>query len=228
EQVELSELVALGRKHGIPVMNDLGSGTLVDLSRYGLEHEPTVPETIAAGADIVTFSGDKLLGGPQAGIIIGRRQFIEPIKENPLLRAVRVDKFTIAALEVVLKEYRDPEKAAATLPVLRMLSLPADDIRKKAVRLRRLIRKRAADAYDARSEKDYSQAGGGSLPLQQIPTWVVALISRKYSVTELDRRLRKYTPPIVGRIRKDTLVLDLRTVFDQEIPVIAEALGSLV
>jgi L-seryl-tRNA(Ser) seleniumtransferase len=224
EQVPLKDLVSLGRKFNIPVMKDLGSGNFVDLAPYGLEDEPTVMETISSGVDVVTFSGDKLLGGPQAGIIVGKQRYLDAIKQNPLLRALRVDKFTLAALEVTLREYFDPEKAVKSIPVLEMLTVTQEELKKKAKTLFRQITRKAKDVYEMSVEEDFSQAGGGSLPLQTLPTWVVTLIPRSFSVAELDKRLRKHHPPIVARINQERLLIDVRTVFVHEMPIISEAL----
>jgi len=224
EQVVLKDLVGLGRTFNIPVMKDLGSGNFVDLAPYGLEDEPTVMETISSGVDVVTFSGDKLLGGPQAGIIVGKQRYLDAIKQNPLLRALRVDKLTLAALEVTLREYFDPEKAVQSIPVLEMLTVTQEELKKKAKTLFRQITRKAKDAYEMSVEKDFSQAGGGSLPLQTLPTWVVTLIPRSFSVAELDKRLRKHHPPIVARINQERLLIDVRTVFAHEMPIISEAL----
>ena len=224
EQVPLKDLVGLGRTFNIPVMKDLGSGNFVDLTPYGLEDEPTVMETISSGVDVVTFSGDKLLGGPQAGIILGKQRYLDAIKQNPLLRALRVDKFTLAALEVTLREYFDPEKAVKSIPVLEMLTATQEELKKKAKTLLRQITRKAKEAYEMSVEEDSSQAGGGSLPLQTLPTWVVTLIPRSFSVAELDKRLRKHHPPIVARINQERLLIDVRTVFAHEMPIISEAL----
>jgi len=224
EQVPLKDLVGLGRTFNIPVMKDLGSGNFVDLTPYGLEDEPTVMETISSGVDVVTFSGDKLLGGPQAGIIVGKQRYLDAIKQNPLLRALRVDKFTLAALEVTLREYFDPEKAVKSIPVLEMLTATQEELKKKAKTLLRQITRKAKEAYEMSVEEDFSQAGGGSLPLQTLPTWVVTLIPRSFSVAELDKRLRKHHPPIVARINQERLLIDVRTVFAHEMPIISEAL----
>ena len=224
EQVVLKELVELGRTFNIPVMKDLGSGNFVDLTPYGLEDEPTVMETLSSGVDVVTFSGDKLLGGPQAGIIVGKKHYLDEIKRNPLLRAIRVDKFTLAALEATLREYVDPEKAVKSIPVLKMLTATQEELKKKAKTLFRQITRKVKDAYEIRIEKDFSQAGGGSLPLQTLPTWVVTLTPRSFSVTELDKRLRQHHPPIVARINQERLLVDVRTVFAHEMSIISEAL----
>lgn len=224
QQVPLPELAALGRKAGIPVLRDLGSGSFVDLSPYGLREEPTVRETVATGVEIVTFSGDKLLGGPQAGIILGEKQYLDAIKRNPLLRALRVDKFTLAALEAVLQEYRDQDRAMRSLPVLAMLTCPWEEIRKKAATLLRQLRKRVAERYELAVADDFSLAGGGSLPLEQLPTRVVMVKPRAFSVTELDARLRRGDPPVVARVSQDRLLIDVRTVFPEEVPMIVAAL----
>jgi len=227
EQVSLDELVALGNQSKIPVMKDLGSGSLVDLSPFGLKDEPTVPVTIEKGLDVVTFSGDKLLGGPQAGVILGKKKYLDLIRRNPLLRALRVDKFTVAALETTLQEYLDADKAIEEIPVLKMLSASYDEIKKKAVSLFRRLKKISSDAYEISLEDGFSQAGGGALPLQQIPTRIITLIPRFCSVAELDKRLRGFQPPVITRINQDRLIIDVRTVFSREIPIIAEALEKL-
>jgi len=224
EQVPLKELVSLGRRFDLPVMQDLGSGNFVDLTPYGLEQEPTVPQTLQTGVDVITFSGDKLLGGPQAGIILGKKIYLDEIKRNPLLRAIRVDKFTLAALEVTLREYLDVDKAIQSIPVLQMLTAPYEQMKKKATSLSRRLKARVSEAFEIGVEDDFSQAGGGSLPLQQIRTRVVTLMPRSFSVVELDKRLRNHHPAIVARVSQERLIMDVRTVFPQEIPIIVNAL----
>jgi len=224
ERVSLKELVSLGHQFNIPVMKDLGSGNFVDLTPYGIEPEPTVPQTIETGVDIVTFSGDKLLGGPQAGIILGKKKYLDEIKRNPLLRALRVDKFTLGALEVTLREYLDLDKAVKSIPVLTMLTSPYEEIKKKATRFYRQVKRKLSDSYEINIEDDFSQVGGGALPLEQIPTRVVTIIPKAFSVSELDKKLRKNQPPIVARISKERLIIDVRTVFSEEFPIIIEAL----
>jgi L-seryl-tRNA(Ser) seleniumtransferase len=228
EQVPLKQLVELGHRCNLPVMKDLGSGNFMDLSRYGLESEPTVPQTIETGVDVITFSGDKLLGGPQAGIILGKEKYLGQIKRNPLLRAIRVDKFTVATLEVVLRECLDMDSAVHALPVLQMLACPLEEIKKKAAGLFRRLKRRCSDYYEIGMEDDFSQAGGGSLPLQQIPTRVVTLVPRSFSVADLDARLRKFQPPVVARASQERLIIDVRTIFPSEIPIIVEALEKVV
>jgi L-seryl-tRNA(Ser) seleniumtransferase len=222
--VSLQELVQLGKQYDLPVMEDLGSGCLLDLTAYGLEKEPTVPEVLKASVDVVTFSGDKLLGGPQAGIILGKKKFIDPIKVNPLTRALRIDKLTLAALESTLLLYLEEERAMREIPTLRMLSL---DMGKLKGRGRRLLR-RLSDVLRGENEsilkEDISQVGGGAYPLQELPTMVVAIKPRNLSVNKLQENLRKGDPPIISRISRDELILDMRTVFDDEIPLLAKGI----
>ncbi len=227
-EVSLPDLVQLGKQHQLPVVDDLGSGCLIDLTRYGLEKEPTVQETIQTGVDVVTFSGDKLLGGPQAGIILGKKKFLDLFKANPLTRALRIDKLTLAALESTLLLYLDEKTAMEEIPTLRMLSL---DTRKLKRRGKRLL-KRLSGAMDKKGtfllREDVSQVGGGALPLQELPTAVVAIKPLDLSVNSLEENLRKGKPPIISRISKEELVLDMRTVFDEEIPLLAQAIEKIL
>lgn len=226
--VALRELVALGHAHDIPVMEDLGSGTLVDLRTYGIPDEPTVPEVIAGGVDLVTFSGDKLLGGPQAGILVGKSSYIEQIRRHPLHRAVRVDKFTIAALEATLKFYAEPELARTRIPTLSMLSMTPQTIHRRLMRLRRRLPESVRQAYQMQIVDGHSAVGGGALPLAALPTKLFALQPTFCTVTELERRLRSRHPAIIGRIVQNRYCLDLRTVREAELPEIATALKQLV
>jgi len=226
-EVPLTEMVALGRERGIPVMNDLGSGNFIDLSAYGLPGEPTVQQTVATGVDLVTFSGDKLLGGPQAGIVLGRSEYITKIRENPINRALRIDKLTLAALEATLRLYRDPDRAIAQIPTLRMLtdapSLLDDRARDLTARLEAIASPRLrVTTFDGSSK-----AGGGALPLLNLPTRCVGLRVAGLSADALERALRTNDPPIIGRIENDTFILDMRTVADDETPLIASALAHL-
>ena len=223
EEVGLDELVKLGRRFNIPVMADLGSGCMIDLSRYGIYGEPSVGEIVKTGVDLVTFSGDKLLGGPQAGIILGRKWMIERIQKNPLLRAIRTDKTTLAALEATMMEYMDEERAVKNIPTLRMLTEPVAQIKKRAMKLRRLLRK-VDDLAQISVEEDKSRAGGGSLPEVDLPTFVLSIRPLKMSVNDLEERLRKGEPPVIGRIRDDRLILDMRTVQDKEIRTLSECI----
>jgi len=219
--VSLQELVQLGRQHDLPVMNDLGSGCFVDLSQYGLEKEPTVQEAIKTGVDVVTFSGDKLLGGPQAGIILGRKSLLDLIKINPLTRALRIDKLTLAALESTLLLYLDEKRAIEEIPTLRMLSLDTGNLKRRGRRLLRRLSGMVDKGTQLTLREDVSQVGGGALPLQELPTMVLAVKPLDLSVNELEENLRKGEPPIISRISKDELILDMRTVLDEDIPLLA-------
>ncbi len=227
-EVSSSELVEIGRKHQLPVMEDLGSGVLVDLSRYGLEHEPTVQETIKAGMDIVTISGDKLLGGPQAGIILGRREWIEKMRKHPLNRALRIDKLTLAALESTLKLYLDEEKAVEEIPVLRMLTIPLKTLALRAEKIWIDLTMAVGDLAEIKVRDDFSQVGGGSMPLEQLPTKVLTIVPKLITVDQLERRLREYMTPIFARINKEQLILDLRTIQDGELPTVSSALVHIL
>jgi L-seryl-tRNA(Ser) seleniumtransferase len=220
-EVTLQDLVQLGRECHIPVVDDLGSGCLIDLTQYGLEKEPTVQETIKTGVDGVTISGDKLLGGPQAGIILGKKKILDLFKINPLTRALRIDKLTLAALESTLLLYLDEKTAMAEIPTLRMLSLDTRKLKKRGKRLLRRLSGVTNERIRFSLREDVSQVGGGALPLQELPTIVVAAKPLDFSVNSLEEVLRKGDPPIISRISKEELILDMRTVFDEEIPLLA-------
>jgi len=215
-EVELRELVELGARHGVPVFEDQGSGVLLDLRRYGLPYEPTVAESIAAGAALVSCSGDKLLGGPQAGILVGSAPIIQRLKQHPMARALRLDKMTLAALEATLRIYIDPDAALAEIPTLRMLLMPPDEVASRAEALASRIAEACGGALEADSVAEVSRAGGGALPLADIPTTVVRIKPLSMSVTELERRLRLVEPPVVARIKDERLLLDPRTMSVQE------------
>ena len=223
-----AELAELGRARGIPVLEDLGSGCFLDLRQWGLPREPTVPETVAAGADVVTFSGDKLLGGPQAGIVVGRLGLVERLRQNPLNRALRIDKLTLAALEATLRAYEDPATASREIPTLRMLSEPAAVVRRRAGRVVHRVPAAARMALGLAVVAARSEVGGGALPLAELPTFVLALGAPAHPATALDVRLRAGRPPVIGRIAADRLLLDCRTVMDDEVPLLADALTALV
>ncbi|MGX9773653.1 L-seryl-tRNA(Sec) selenium transferase [Janthinobacterium aestuarii] len=215
KSVELDELVPLAVKHGVPTAVDLGSGTLVDLAQYGLPHETTVRETIEAGADLVTFSGDKLLGGPQCGVIVGRADLIAKIKRNPLKRALRVGKLTLAALAPVLQLYRAPDLLAERMTTLRLLTRPAAAMRAQAETVLPLLQSVLGAAYVATAEAMKSQIGSGALPVDQLPSFGLAIRSAPASrlsnpLGVLEQRLRALPCPVIGRIGQDTLWLDLR------------------
>ncbi len=227
-QVSLKELVDLGAKYQIPVMEDLGSGTFIDFSRYGLIKEPTVQESVAAGADVITFSGDKLLGGPQAGIIVGKQEILDNIKKNPLTRALRIDKLTLAALEITLRHYRDPDKAVDSIPTLRMLTLPFADIETKARQLKTLLEHIGDGRLQVQLLDMASTAGGGALPLLNLPSKGLGINVQGISPNALEKTLRENEPPIIGRIEEDTFMLDLRTVQDDELAIIKDVFEKLL
>jgi L-seryl-tRNA(Ser) seleniumtransferase len=222
-EVTVEELVGLGRRYDLPVINDLGSGCFIDLSAYGLAKEPTVPEAIQAGTDVVAFSGDKLLGGPQAGIILGNKEVMEAIKANPLHRALRIDKLTLAALESTLIAYLSEETAIRKIPTLRMLTMPLEELRKRARRLQRLI-KQATDQASVEMIREQSQVGGGALPLQPVPTWALAIRPLAATAEALEAALRRLETPIVARIADDWLILDLRTIQADELRAVAQGM----
>jgi L-seryl-tRNA(Ser) seleniumtransferase len=226
--VPLSGLVDLGRKYRLPVMEDLGSGTFVDFSRYGLTKEPTVQESVAAGADVVTFSGDKLLGGPQAGIIAGKKEIIDAVKANPLTRALRIDKMTLAALEATLRLYRDEARAVLEIPTLGMLTQPLVDIQTRAEALARRLENIGSAELSVRIAERSSRAGGGSLPLLELPTRTLDIQIRGMSANALEKGLRENRPPVIGRIEENRFVIDLRTIQPDEFSIIETALSQLL
>lgn len=225
EDVSIERLVALGQEKGIPVMYDLGSGCLIDLKPYGIHSEPNVQEVAKTGADIVTFSGDKLLGGPQAGLIVGRTGIIEKLQKNPLTRAVRIDKLTMAALEETLMEYLDEEKAKEEIPTIKMLFQDMAVIKNRAKKIAALLRREIRDAL-IEVVQDFSQAGGGSLPDKEFPTFVVGIRPGNISINELEERLRKGEPPIIARIKEGYLIIDARTISSREVAVVVKGVKS--
>ena len=218
----MAELSALARTHGLVLMQDLGSGALVDLRRFGLPHEPTVQEALAAGADIVAFSGDKLLGGPQAGLLVGRAATLAPLRRHPLLRAVRLDKMSLAALEATLRLYGNIDAAVTQIPVLRMLGQDEATLQARAKKLCDWL----GDAIAATSEASTGYAGGGTLPDTVIPSQAVALLPEALTAETLAARLRLRHPAVVGRLSGGRLLLDMLTVTDDEIPVVATAVRA--
>jgi L-seryl-tRNA(Ser) seleniumtransferase len=226
--VGLEDLVALGNTHGVPVMEDLGSGTLVDFSTYGLPVEPPVSRSVAAGVDIVTFSGDKLLGGPQAGIIVGQKPAIEKIRANPLTRALRIDKLTLAALEATLSLYRDEKRAVRDIPTLRMLTMTYEDTRLRADALYEQVKK-VCNPEDIVACVDMkSRPGGGSFPDLELPTRCVTLIPATISVAALERRMRLSTPAIIGRIENNRYIMDPRTILPGQETLISSTLDTIL
>ncbi|MBN1627653.1 MAG: L-seryl-tRNA(Sec) selenium transferase [Deltaproteobacteria bacterium] len=227
EEVEMAQLSELGKRHNLPVMEDLGSGCMVDLSQYGLQKEPTVREALSEGADIVTFSGDKLLGGPQAGIIIGRKDLIDMIKKNQLGRALRIDKLTLAGLEGTLNIYRDERVALMEIPTLRMICQGYDSLKAKAARLYRLIGKLETKAFSIDQRDGMSKVGGGALPLMEMPTRLLRLIPAGMSAHMMDEWLKSCPPPIIVRVEKDSVLMDVRTIADDELKTVAQAVKNM-
>ncbi len=223
--VEAKELNDLKQKYNIPLIEDLGSGVLIDLSKYGISYEPTVIDSINNGVDIVTFSGDKLLGGPQAGIIVGKRKYIEAMKINPLTRAFRVDKFTIAALEATFRYYYDEELAIKNIPTLQMLTMSIEELQDKAIKLKACIEKNISTLdFKISVEDEFSEVGGGSLPMEKLATKCLVLDPLNMSVASFERNLRTYKTPVIGRVYKDRLYLDLRTIRLDDFSIITAAI----
>ena len=225
ESTPLEEIVELGRRKGIPVYYDAGSGLLVDLEKLGLKgDEISFRRCIDIGVDLVSGSGDKILGGPQAGIILGRKDLVERMKKNPMFRTLRVDKLTLAGLEMTLKIHM--EGRIEDIPVIRMITEKEETLLKRARKLRRLLRQ--VKGLQVEVIRDVTKPGGGSLPDLEIPTYCVGIRHEEITVDELAKRLREGEPPVIGKIRRDTLILDMRTVRDEEIRSIAEAVKRSV
>lgn len=227
KEVPAEELVELAARYNLLVMEDLGSGCLIDMSRYGLKKEQTVQETVKTGVDVVTFSGDKLLGGPQAGLIVGKRRIIEQIKSNQLNRALRIDKFTLAALETVLRLYYDEDAAVTAIPTLAMLSATPDILARRANRLARKVKKHLAGKCTISVQVTGSRVGGGALPGEDLESRGVVLEPHDRSVNELEEDLRTHRVPLIGRIEEDRYILDMRTVADDELPMVADVLHQV-
>jgi L-seryl-tRNA(Ser) seleniumtransferase len=227
EEVATSQLAELGRRHGLPVMEDLGSGCMVDLSEYGLAKETTVRDALAGGVDIVTFSGDKLLGGPQAGIILGRKDLIDAIKQNQLARALRIDKLTLAALEETLNIYRDEKTALKEIPTLRMICQDYGSLKTKAGRLARMIGMLDTEAFSIDQVNGVSKVGGGALPLMELPTRLLRLTPMGISARFMDEWLKSCKTPIIIRVEKDSVLMDVRTIRDEELKTVAQAIREL-
>ena len=219
EEASLEELVEIGKKHDLPVIFDMGNGLMLDMSEYGLS-EPNIPASLATGIDVMLFSGDKLLGGPQAGIIVGKKKYISKMKKHPLARAMRVDKMTFAALEATLMKYRDPKTALRDIPVLNMISASPDEMKKKAGRLADAIRKANPDiGLDIVPVED--QIGGGSAPMVRLPGWAVSVRDVNKSADRTEKKLRSADVPVIARINEDRLLLCVRTIAESEFGLIA-------
>ena len=225
--VTIADLAPLAKERELPLIEDLGSGVLVDLSKYGLTYEPTVQDSIKNGADVVCFSGDKLLGGPQAGIIIGKKKYIDMMKKNQLTRALRIDKFTATALELVLQEYLSEEKAIQNIPVLRMIHETKEEVTARARSLKNMLNRAGLDA-DFGLEECESQIGGGSLPLERIPSMAVTVKPHNISVPKLEEEMRHLEVPIIPRTANDTIYLDVRTIESRWFKQIVQMMGELI
>lgn len=224
--VSTQELVAIAHANGLPMIDDVGSGALVDFAKFGLSDEPIVKDSIRDGADMVLFSGDKLIGGPQCGIIIGKRKYIDQVLKNSLMRAMRVDKMTLAALAATLRLYRNQDTAEQEIPILTMLSMPIENLKLRSEKVVQQIQNEPW-VETCHATESQSMLGGGSLPTQKIPTWCVAIAPKESSVDRIASRLRNSSPAIIGRIQKDTLLIDMRTVFPDQDLVLVEILQAL-
>ena len=222
----LAEMAALARETGTPVMLDAGSGCLIDLSPHGISGEPTIRQYLSAGADVVTFSGDKLLGGPQAGLIAGSRRFIEPMKRHPLLRALRMDKLNLASLEATLRLYRDERRARSAIPTLRMLTMTADELTRRAALISRRLRRTLPDTVTLVRHPGESSAGGGSFPLLQLPTTLIEIRIEGAFPQQIEAALRRTMVPVVGRIHRNRFLLDVRTLLDRDLPALAQSISE--
>ncbi len=227
EAVSGEELAELAQQHRIPVLEDLGSGLLIDLTPFGLPREPTVREALKSGIDLVTFSGDKLLGGPQAGIIVGKRDVIDKLRKHPMARALRIDKLTLAALEATLRLYLDPQKALQQVPTLKMLSTSVAELQKSCEVLLPQIQEAVGAAADCRIVEATATVGGGALPLAELPGRAIALAPKDLSLNELTSRLRSCDPAVVGRIQDDLFLIDPRTLNTDDEAQLLQALQQV-
>jgi L-seryl-tRNA(Ser) seleniumtransferase len=228
EEPPLEELVALGRARGVPVVDDLGSGALVDLGSYGLAPEPMVQASIRTGADVVCFSGDKLIGGPQCGVIVGKAAWIQKIKKNPLARAFRCGKLSLAGLEATLRLFLAPDKLAERHPIYRMLALTTDEIGRRVKRTAATLRKALPAGVVVSVEEGESEVGSGAVPIETLPTKVLSIRSSSLSAEDLARRLRSLAPPVYARIRKDAVLFDFRTIQPGQDVLVERALTELL
>lgn len=228
KEVTAGELAILGKKRNIPVMWDLGSGSFVDLSAYGAGDEPTVQQAVNSGVDVLTFSGDKLLGGPQAGLVIGKQAYLDPIRSNPLMRALRLDKMTLAALDATLSQYLDMGKAVREIPTVWMLTQPLSEIERKAGLLSSGLKGINAPGFSVSVQDDTSQSGGGALPLGNFPTKTVCIEHASLSANQIESRLRLGKPHIITRIKEGMVIFDPRTLTDEEIGKIVEAVSKIL
>ncbi len=228
KSVSVADLVTIGKQHGIPVMEDLGSGTLIDFSKYGLGSEPTVMDAVKSGADVVSFSGDKLLGGPQAGIILGKNKIIDIIKSNPLTRALRIDKLTLAALESTLRLYRDDKDVIKKIPTLRMLTDSYANIKRRAQSMVKKLGPSLQKHVKIALKDLVSRPGGGAFPALTLPSCCIIIKSTKISADQLEKKLRGCATPIIGRIEDDSFVIDPRTIQKGEEKIIYDTLIEIL
>ena len=228
EAVSGEALAELAHQHDIPVLEDLGSGLLIDLTAYGLPKEPTVREALKTGIDLVTFSGDKLLGGPQAGIIVGTRKVIDKVRKHPMARALRIDKLTLAALEATLRLYLDPQKALNEIPTLRMLSISNQELQQRCEKLLPKLQDALGDTAELNLCEASATVGGGALPLAELPGGVICLVSKKISLNEMTNRLRRCDPPVVGRIQDNQFIIDPRTLNNEDEQSLLQALREVL
>lgn len=226
-ETDSEDLVELGNKKQIPVINDLGSGLLIDLQKYGYPYEPTVKDVVNSGCDIITFSGDKLLGGTQAGIIVGKKHWIKIIESHPLTRALRVDKLTLSALEATLKQYIKPENAIQQIPVLQMMTGTEEDMLKKAERFIQQLPE-SIDRLKVSIKQTTSQVGGGSYPGHEMNSYAIVFEGNQDDIVSLERFLRTGTPSVIGRLSEGVYLLDVRTLVDKEMIIISERLKDWV
>jgi len=226
EEVSVEELVELGGKHNLPVVEDIGSGVLVDFSKYGFTYEATVQESVRKGIDVVTFSGDKMLGGPQAGIIIGKKKYIDLMKKNQLTRALRIDKMTLAALEATLKHYLDEEEAIKKIPTLNMILSSKEEAKKKIQKLKKKLQASAKD-FRFTMEQDFAMVGGGSMPTEKIESYVLKVASESFTAEQIEYQLRMYKYPVIIRIYNGEVILDGRTLSEKDFDFIVEAFKSI-
>ena len=227
KNIEIDELTVLSKKYNVPIIEDLGSGLLIDLSKYGLSYEPTVMDSLKKGVDILTFSGDKMLGGPQAGIILGKQEYIDRMKKNQLTRALRVDKVTLAFLEATFRLYLDESKAIKEIPILNMLTSSIEVIECRAIKLFNMI-KEANLPLDIILEDGYSQVGGGSMPLENINSKLISMLPSGISLLEFEKGLRLCSNHIIGRISNDRYYLDVRTIFEDELDIIVKEIKKVL
>lgn len=227
QEVHLDELVKLGRKNNLPIVHDLGGGVLLDLRKFGLPYEPVVSESVRVGASVITFSGDKVLGGPQCGLIVGEKNWIAKIEKNPLMRALRCDKVTLALLESTLRLFLRPEQLIKAHPVWRMLTEKPSVVRARAKKLQKAIAENAGDAIATIIRPSDAEAGSGALPIEKISSFAVGLRSQIYSASELAKRFRLATIPVLGYLREEYFWLDARTLRDEEIADVAQIAKAL-